>query len=231
MAPGIRTEKKQVDLPPTGQRNADPITDEPGSHPIETGIGAAVGGAVTGMAVGSVAGPIATAVGAAVGAVAGGYAGKGVGEMIDPTTDDNWLRENFKSRPYVKAGDQFDDYAPAFRYGGLAESKFGDAGIDLMDEQLRRDWEAHHDSDMPWRGPAPPSKTPTTAPFKSAAAATSRILATTCPKTDARRNHNITTFHAPSRFAAHPRRSGPSTQFKGVRYLIFVITKLSDTAI
>ena len=65
---------------------ADPITDAPGAHPIETGIGAAVGGAASGMAVGAVAGPVATAIGAAVGAVAGGYAGKGIGELIDPTT-------------------------------------------------------------------------------------------------------------------------------------------------
>ena len=86
-------EKEVTGLPPTGSRNPDPITNAPGSHPIETGIGAAVGGAATGAAVGTVAGPIGTAVGAAVGAVAGGYAGKGVGEMIDPTTEDNWLRE------------------------------------------------------------------------------------------------------------------------------------------
>jgi hypothetical protein len=32
-----------------------------------------------------------------VGAVAGGYAGKGIGEMIDPTRDDRWLRDHFES--------------------------------------------------------------------------------------------------------------------------------------
>jgi uncharacterized protein YcfJ len=98
MAAKINREKK-ADLPPTGTRNADPITNEPGSHPIETGIGAAAIGAMSGMAVGAVAGPTGAAVGAAVGAVAGGYAGNAVGEIIDPTTEDNWLRENFNSRP------------------------------------------------------------------------------------------------------------------------------------
>jgi len=53
--------RKSVDVPPTGSRNPDPITDAPGSHPIETGIGAAVGGAATGAAVGTVAGPVGTA--------------------------------------------------------------------------------------------------------------------------------------------------------------------------
>jgi phage tail tape-measure protein len=88
--------EKKVDLPPRGDRNPDPITNAPGSHPVETGVGAAD------AAVGSVAGPIGTAVGAAAGAVAGGYAGKAVGETIDPTTEDHWLRDNYRSRPYVR---------------------------------------------------------------------------------------------------------------------------------
>ena len=141
MASSVGREKK-VDLPPKGKRNADPFTDAPGSHPIETGIGAAVAGAASGMAVGVVAGPVAAAVGVAVGAVAGGYAGKGIGEMIDPTTEDTWLRDNFKTRPYVANGDKYEDFHPAYRYGALAESKYGDAGIDLMDQQLQSDWEA-----------------------------------------------------------------------------------------
>jgi hypothetical protein len=144
------TREKTVDLPPTGRRNADPFTDAPGSHPIETGIGAAVAGAATGVAAGAVAGPIAAAVGAAAGAIAGGYAGKGIGELIDPTTEDHWLQDNFSSRPYVEEGDTFEDFTPAYRYGALAESKYGEAGIDLMDPQLQSDWEASKDSDMPW---------------------------------------------------------------------------------
>ena len=51
MATKVNSEKK-VDMPPRGDRNADPITNAPGFHPIETGIGAAVGGAASGMAVG-----------------------------------------------------------------------------------------------------------------------------------------------------------------------------------
>jgi hypothetical protein len=142
--------EKKVDLPPKGERNADPITNAAGSHPIETGIGAALAGAASGMAMGTVAGPVAAAVGVAVGAVAGGYAGKGIGEMIDPTTDDDWLRDNFKSRPYVAKGDRYEDFHPAYRYGALAEAKYGDAGIDLMDAQLQCDWEASKENTMPW---------------------------------------------------------------------------------
>ena len=149
MATRVSREKK-VDLPPKGERNADPITNAAGSHPIETGIGAALAGAATGMAAGAVAGPLAASIGVAAGAVVGGYAGKGIGELIDPTTEDNWLRDNFESRPYVAKGDKYEDFHPAYRYGALAEAKYGDAGIDLMDEQLQREWEASKDNEMPW---------------------------------------------------------------------------------
>jgi hypothetical protein len=149
MAPLTNPEKK-LDLPPRGNRNADPITEEPGAHPIETGIGAAVAGAAVGVAAGALGGPITTAVGIAVGAVAGGFAGKGLGEWIDPTTEDSWLRDNFESRPYARSGDRYEDYCPAFRYGGLAESKCGDAGLDLTDERLQAEWEASNESEMPW---------------------------------------------------------------------------------
>ena len=44
--------------------NRDPITDEPGSHPVGTGVGA-TGGAVAGAAAGAIGGPIGMAVGAA----------------------------------------------------------------------------------------------------------------------------------------------------------------------
>jgi hypothetical protein len=42
--------------------------------------------------------PLVT-LGAAAGAVAGGPAGNGVGELIDPTTEDNWLRGTFGQSP------------------------------------------------------------------------------------------------------------------------------------
>jgi hypothetical protein len=54
----MNTTQKKADLPPKGSRNPDPITDQPGSHPIETGIGAAVAGAASGLAAVAVAGPV-----------------------------------------------------------------------------------------------------------------------------------------------------------------------------
>lgn len=135
-----RNPEKSVDVPPRGDRNADPLSNAPGSHPVETGIGAAVAGAASGMAVGAVTGPVGAAIGAAVGAVAGGYAGKGVGELIDPTTEDNWLRDNYKTRPYVRQGDTFETHLPAYRYGAQAESRYGEGRFEEMEHDLERDW-------------------------------------------------------------------------------------------
>src|SRR5262245_12305894 len=87
-----RKREKLADVPPTGDRNPDPLTSAPGAHPIETGVGAALGGAAAGAAAGAVGGPAGAVAGAIVGgAVAGGLLGKGVGELIDPTTENEWL--------------------------------------------------------------------------------------------------------------------------------------------
>jgi hypothetical protein len=151
MSTKINPEKK-VDLPPTGRRNADPLTNAPGSHPVETGVGAATVGAVSGMAAGAVAGPVGAAIGAAVGAVAGGYAGKGVGEMIDPTTEDSWLRDNFARRPYVKQGDTFEKYQPAYRYGAEAECRYGAGKFEAVEGDLESNWHSQTtDPVMRWK--------------------------------------------------------------------------------
>jgi len=153
-----KDKEKSVDLPPTGDRNADPITDAPGAHPIETGVGAAVGGVAAGAAVGSVAGPVGTAIGAAVGAVVGGYAGKGVGEMIDPTAEDAWLREEFPSRSYAK-GATYDTYKPAYDYARECDVTCADRPYEEVEKDLQTGWEkSEHASSLPWEKAKPAMK-------------------------------------------------------------------------
>ncbi len=124
--------------------NRDPLSGAPGAHPVGTGIGAALGGAAAGAATGTVAGPVGTVVGAAVGAVVGGLAGKGVAESIDPTREDAYWRENYKSRPYV--GDaSYDDYGPAYAYGVssyASHAGHGHGSFDDVESDLGRDWNA-----------------------------------------------------------------------------------------
>lgn len=55
----------------------DPITGEPGAHPVGVGVGA-LGAGAAGAVIGAVLGPIGAVIGAAFGAVAGGLAGKEV---------------------------------------------------------------------------------------------------------------------------------------------------------
>ena len=121
--------------------NPDPITGAPGSHPVGTGVGAAGGGAA-GAAIGTaVGGPIGTAVGAVVGAVAGGLAGKGAAEAIDPTAEDAYWRENYKTRPYVTGTTRYDEVAPAYRFGWEARQKHQGKKFEEVEPNLRQDWE------------------------------------------------------------------------------------------
>lgn len=120
--------------------NRDPITDAPGAHPVGTGLGAALGGAAAGAATGTVAGPVGTIIGAAAGAIIGGLAGKGVAEVIDPTVEYAYWRDNYVGRPYVGSGATFDDYGPAYVYGVDSSSKFGDRDFDDIEPDLARDW-------------------------------------------------------------------------------------------
>ena len=122
--------------------NRDPITDEPGAHPVGTGVGAALGGAAAGAAVGTVAGPVGTVIGAAAGAIVGGLAGKGVAEAMDPTVEYAYWRDNFTGRPYVESGARFEDYGPAYAFGVDSFTKFGDRDFDDIEPDLARDWDA-----------------------------------------------------------------------------------------
>ena len=121
--------------------NRDPITDEPGAHPVGTGVGAALGGAAAGAAVGTVAGPVGTVIGAAAGAIVGGLAGKGVAETMDPTVEYVYWRDNYASRPYVAHGANFDDYGPAYVFGIHSSAKFGDRSFDDIEPDMARDWD------------------------------------------------------------------------------------------
>lgn len=102
--------------------NPDPITGEPGAHPVGVA-GGATGGALAGAAIGAIGGPVGSAIGGAIGAVAGGLAGKGAAEAVNPTEEDGYWRNEHKSRPYFQSGRSYDDYSPAYRYGWESASR------------------------------------------------------------------------------------------------------------
>lgn len=137
--------------------NRDPITDEPGAHPIGTGIGAA-GGAVAGAAAGSIGGPVGAAVGGVVGAVVGGLAGKAAGEAVNPTAEEAFWRENYASQPYYEPGRSFDDYGPAYRLGLSGRERYEDRWTSV-EPRLASEWESTRgNSTLNWERARPASE-------------------------------------------------------------------------
>ncbi|WPB57279.1 hypothetical protein [Xylophilus sp. GOD-11R] len=131
--------------------NRDPISDEPGAHPIGTGIGAG-GGAITGAALGLAGGPVGVAVGTVIGAVVGGLAGKGAAEAVNPTAEDAYWRDAYVGEPYYTDGLGYDDYAPAYRAGyegwGAGDRK---RDFDAYDAELRDTWDSRRgESKLSW---------------------------------------------------------------------------------
>jgi hypothetical protein len=120
--------------------NRDPLTEEPGAHPIGTGVGAAGGGTVGAVIGGAVGGPVGAMVGAAIGGVAGGFAGKGMAESVNPTEEDAFWRDNHASRPYSK-GRSYDDLRPAYQYGWESRVQHANRPWHEAESDLERGWE------------------------------------------------------------------------------------------
>ncbi|MHB0971964.1 MAG: hypothetical protein ACYC7A_18125 [Thermoanaerobaculia bacterium] len=136
----------------TRDENRDPITGQPGSHPVGTGVGSA-GGAAIGAAIGAPFGPIGFLVGGAIGAVAGGGAGHAVGERMDPTFENEYWRTEHRNRPYIEKNLDYDrDYAPAYRFGLDSHSRYRDRRWDdSLESDLRSDWEKNRGtSSLKW---------------------------------------------------------------------------------
>ena len=133
-------------------RNRDPISGEPGAHPIGTALGAG-GAASAGAALGSVAGPVGSVAGAVVGAIAGGIfgglAGSGIAELVNPTLELEYWRENYSTRPYVTQGTSFETYQPAYKYGYESRAKNPDRDFDAVRGELETNWQSSK-SNLDW---------------------------------------------------------------------------------
>jgi uncharacterized protein (TIGR02284 family) len=137
--------------------NRDPITDEPGAHPVGTGVGAA-GGAVAGAAAGAVGGPIGVAVGGVIGAVVGGLAGKAAAEAVNPTAEEEHWRDNYTREPYYEQGRSFDDYGPAYRLGVSGRTKY-EGDWNSAEPRLASEWQSTRgSSNLDWERAKPASR-------------------------------------------------------------------------
>lgn len=120
--------------------NQDPITGEPGAHPVGTGLGSA-GGAVAGASIGAIGGPVGAAIGGVAGAVLGGLGGKAAAEAVNPTAEEAYWRDNYTREPYYESGRTFDDYVPAYRMGVAGRTTYGDDWTSA-EPRLQQEWGA-----------------------------------------------------------------------------------------
>lgn len=125
-------------------RNEDPITGEPGSHPLGVGVGTTAG-AAAGAGIGAVGGPVGAAVGAVVGGVAGALAGKAGAEKVNPTVEVDYWRDQHPRQDYADSAYTFDDdYAPAYRMGWEGPDRYN-SSFDAAESAMRDDWEERKD--------------------------------------------------------------------------------------
>lgn len=126
--------------------NLDPISKEPGAHPVGTGIGAAMGGVAAGAAAGMVAGPVGAVVGGVAGAIAGGLGGKEAAEALDPTAEEAYWRDNHTREAYYESGRPFDDYAPAYRLGVEGRRDYAAGSFEEAEMRLADRWDTYRES-------------------------------------------------------------------------------------
>jgi hypothetical protein len=120
--------------------NRDPLTGEPGAHPIGTGLGAG-GGAVAGAAFGAMGGPFGAVAGAVAGAIAGGLAGSIAGEAVNPSVEEEYWREHYVHEPYYNADHDYTDYGPAYRSGIDARARAGEDSFEAVEPHLQARWD------------------------------------------------------------------------------------------
>lgn len=141
-------------------RNEDPISGEPGAHPIGVGVGTALGGAAAGAAAGTVAGPVGTIAGAIVGGVAGAFAGKAVAEHIDPTEEASYWRDEYPNRDYYRDDLTYDRLEPAYRHGWESWGQYDHGDYDAARPTLQEEWERTYASqtDLDWTTAEPATR-------------------------------------------------------------------------
>lgn len=126
-------------------RNEDPISGEPGSHPVGVA-GGGIGGAAAGAAVGgALGGPVGAVIGGAIGTVAGGAVGKGIAEAVDPTLEGEYWRHEYPNRPYYRAERPYEDFEPAYRYGweSAANPEFSGRSFEEVESGLKTNWPSY----------------------------------------------------------------------------------------
>lgn len=115
-------------------------------------VGATAAGAAAAAAIASpLAAPLGAVAGAAIGGALGGSAGEGIARSVNPTAEEKYWEENYRSRPYASADRDFETYRPAYRYGVESYGRYEGRSFDDIESDLRRDWlNARGSSSLEW---------------------------------------------------------------------------------
>ena len=71
-----------------------------------------------------------------------GAAGKGAAEAVNPTAEDAFWRENYRSRPYYESSYTYEqDYRPAYEYGWRTRGSYGGKSFDDVEPTLSSGWD------------------------------------------------------------------------------------------
>ena len=130
-------------------KSREPVLSAPASQPVGTGVGPTER---------ATAGTTADAAGALdpleAAAREGRLASGGSHEAFDPTTEDDYWRENYAQRPYVKGDRGYEHYQPAYRYGWELRQTNAGRNWEEMEPDLARGWEDNlASSQVAWHEP------------------------------------------------------------------------------
>lgn len=71
--------------------------------------------------------------------------------MADWTTEDNYWRSNFASRPYVRADRGYEAYQPGYRYGFESAKRYAGRKWNEVESDLRSGWDRYeHRAQSAW---------------------------------------------------------------------------------
>jgi hypothetical protein len=83
--------------------------------------------------------------------IVGGHPDESVAERIHAVEEDAYWRAAFSRRPYVKAGEDYERYRPAYRHGWESRGRYGEFDWEDVEADVERDWETRRDgSELPW---------------------------------------------------------------------------------
>jgi hypothetical protein len=71
---------------------------------------------------------------------------KGIAEMIDPTAEEAYWRENYDTQPYYETCYIYEDYHPAYRTGWEGRGRYEGRSFDEVERDLQADYNRNRGS-------------------------------------------------------------------------------------